>query len=355
MWAVQLLRNFGQAGATMCGLTHARGRSLITLDDDLQHPPEEIPVLVEALGTNPDLDVVIGIPDEKRHAYWRRVGSDIVNAMNSFSLKKPRALRLSGFRAMRRLVAEQLVERNVPKPALGALLYSTMPRIANVTVHHEPRHAGQSGYTLAKILSLTLSNFLAFSDFPLRLMALAGAVGIAISLVVGIRILLRYLQVGVVVPGWLTLALLLVGISGLNFFAFGLMGEYLLRVLQSVQHTPQYFVRQKVPVPERTEDLSSTTGQALTGRGSQDSRQVSAEGRLFAVEASPAPGALVTEAEELVFQNAQVDLFLLYKFEEHVAASWIIGGFGQCTVSLTCDLFVFYGLAEDSRHITHLV
>ncbi len=256
VWAVQLLRNFGQANATMCGLTHARGRSLITLDDDLQHPPEEIPVLIEALRTNPDLDVVVGIPDEKRHAYWRRVGSDVVNAINSFSLKKPRSLRLSGFRAMRRLVAEQLVERNVPKPALGALLYSTTPRIANVSVRHEAREAGQSGYTLPKILSLTLSNFLAFSDFPLRFMALAGAVGIVISLAVGIRIVVRYLQVGVVVPGWLTLALLLVGISGFNFFAFGLIGEYLLRVLQSVQHTPQYIVRQKVPAAQR-EDASN--------------------------------------------------------------------------------------------------
>jgi dolichol-phosphate mannosyltransferase/undecaprenyl-phosphate 4-deoxy-4-formamido-L-arabinose transferase len=236
VWAVQLLRNFGQANATMCGLTHARGRFLITLDDDLQNPPEEIPRLVGVLSSNPELDVVTGVPDEKRNALWRRLGSELVNAMHSLSLKKPRSLRLSGFRLMRRLVAEQLVKRNVPNPA--------------------------SGYALPKILSLTLSSFLAFSGFPLRFMALVGAAAIVTSLAIGIRILLRYLQVGVVVPGWLTLALLLVGISGFNFFAFGLIGEYLLRVLQSVQHAPQYVVRQTVPTPERAEDPTRVSNHA---------------------------------------------------------------------------------------------
>ena len=224
---------------------------MITIDDDLQNPPEEIPVLVEALRSEPELDVAIGIPDEKKHVLWRRLGSEFVNAVNSFSLKKPRSLKFSGFRAMRRLVVDQLVERNVPKPALGALLYSTTPRISNVLVRHEPRTVGRSGYTLPKIFSLTLSNFLAFSDFPLRFMALVGAIGIVASLTVGIRIVVRYLQVGAAVPGWMTLALLLVGISGFNFFALGLIGEYLLRVLQSVQHTPQYVVRQQAGAPRQ--------------------------------------------------------------------------------------------------------
>jgi glycosyltransferase involved in cell wall biosynthesis len=260
VWAIQLLRNFGQAGATMCGLGYSRGQFVITMDDDLQNPPEEIPMLIETLNSDPELDVAIGIPDEKKHALWRRFGSEFVNAMNSLSLKKPRSLRFSGFRVMRRLVVDQLVERNVPKPALGALLYSTTPRIANVIVRHEPRTAGRSGYTLPKIFSLTLSNFLAFSDFPLRFMALVGAVGIIVSLAVGIRIVVRYLQVGIAVPGWMTLALLLVGISGFNFFAFGLIGEYLLRVLQSVQHTPQYVVRQQVGVPKQAGEERNTSG-----------------------------------------------------------------------------------------------
>jgi hypothetical protein len=79
-------------------------------------------------------------------------------------------------------------------------------------------------------------------------------------LAVGIRIVVRYLQVGIAVPGWMTLALLLVGISGFNFFAFGLIGEYLLRVLQSVQHTPQYVVRQQVGVPKQAGEERNTSG-----------------------------------------------------------------------------------------------
>jgi dolichol-phosphate mannosyltransferase/undecaprenyl-phosphate 4-deoxy-4-formamido-L-arabinose transferase len=244
--AIQLLRNYGQASATMCGLRHSRGRFVITMDDDLQHPPEEIPVLIGALEKDSNLDAVIGIPREKKHALWRRLGSEILNIINSYVFKKDRSLKFAGFRIMRRLVVDSLVQRNVPQPAIGALLCSITPRIANVHVRHKPRAVGRSGYTLSKIFALTLSNFLAFSDFPLRFLAGIGVVGIVGSFLFGTTLLIRYLRGGIGVPGWITLVLLSVGISGFQFFAFGLVGEYLLRVLQSVHHTPQYVVRQQV-------------------------------------------------------------------------------------------------------------
>ena len=244
--AIQLLRNYGQARATMCGLRHSRGCFVVTMDDDLQHPPEEIPVLIEALEKDSNLDAVIGIPREKKHVLWRRLGSEFLNIIDSYVFKKDRSLKFAGFRIMRRLVVDSLVERNVPQPAVGALLCSITPRIANVHVHHDPRTVGRSGYTLSKIFALTLSNFLAFSAFPLRFLAVTGVVGIVGSFLFGVTLLTRYLRGGIGVPGWITQVLLLVGISGFQFFAFGVLGEYLLRILQSVHHTPQYVVRQQV-------------------------------------------------------------------------------------------------------------
>ena len=252
--AIQLLRNYGQASATMCGLRHSVGQIVITLDDDLQNPPEEITVLAGALESDPELDVVIGIPREKQHAFWRRLGSEIVNSMNSFAVKKDRSLKFSGFRAMRRIVVDRLVELNVPQPAIGVLLCSITPRITNITVRHEPRSTGQSGYTIAKILGLTLSNFLTFSDFPLRFLAMVGVFGILASTAYGIALVVRFVMGGIGVPGWMTLALLLIAMSGFSFFAFGLIGEYLLRILQAAQNTPQYVVRQQIEGQDREDE-----------------------------------------------------------------------------------------------------
>lgn len=271
--AIQLLRNYGQASATMCGLRYSVGRIGVTIDDDLQNPPEEIPALVRMLDNNPDLDVVIGIPREKQHAFWRNLGSETVNWINSLAIKKERSLKLSGFRAMRRIVVERLVELNVPQPAIGVLLCSITPRIANTTVRHEPRSTGRSGYSLAKILGLTLSNFLTFSDFPLRFLAMVGLVGIIASLAFGIILLVRFIMGGIGVPGWTTLALLLIAMSGFSFFAFGLVGEYLLRILQSAQDMPQYVIRQQLKGQASAED--SKLAPTFINRGapsSSDSR-----------------------------------------------------------------------------------
>jgi dolichol-phosphate mannosyltransferase/undecaprenyl-phosphate 4-deoxy-4-formamido-L-arabinose transferase len=243
--ALQLMRNYGQASATLCGLRQSRGHFVITIDDDLQNPPEEIPILVEALEKNPDLDVIIAAPFKKNHALWRNLGSKLVNLINNRVFKINYALKFTSFRILRRLVVNALLNQHVAYPAIGALLYSITPRIGNVYVRHEARAFGRSSYTFSKMLSLTLNNFLAFSDFPLRFLAGIGLVGIIASSIFGLILLIRYLTGGITVPGWITEVLLLVGISGFNFFAFGIVGEYLLRILQTVYDTPQYLVRQR--------------------------------------------------------------------------------------------------------------
>ncbi len=241
--AIQLMRNSGQSNATLCGLAHARGGAIITMDDDLQHPPEEIPALIEALGT--DVDVVMGVPKEKKHNWFRRLGSSVMHDINCYLLGKDRNLRFTSFRLMRRAVVDGLLTLRTLSPALGPMINSVTHRIVNATVKHAPRKEGRSGYTVRRLFSQTMSNLIGYSMLPLRLLAVMGGVGIILSAVFAIVLVIHYLQGGVV-PGWTSIALLLVMLSGFNFFAFAILGEYVLRILQRVNATPQYFVRSRI-------------------------------------------------------------------------------------------------------------
>jgi dolichol-phosphate mannosyltransferase/undecaprenyl-phosphate 4-deoxy-4-formamido-L-arabinose transferase len=239
--AIQLMRNSGQSNATLCGLAHARGELVFTMDDDLQHPPEEIPRLLEAI--NEDVDVVMGVPMKKRHHWLRRLGSGLVNNLNYYLLEKNQNLRFTSFRLMRKTVVNALLELRTLSPALGPMINSVTNRIINTVVLHVPRKEGRSSYTLSRLLSLTMSNLIGYSMLPLRLLAVIGLIGIILSLAFSIMLLVLYLTGGILVPGWTTTALLLLMISGFNFFAFSILGEYVLRILQRVNHTPQYCVR----------------------------------------------------------------------------------------------------------------
>lgn len=242
--ALQMMRNSGQGNATLAGIQAADGELIITLDDDLQHPPEEIPPLVQTLVENDGLDVVIGVPAVKRHHFVRRLGSWLLNQANSRFLQKDPDLRFTGFRVMRRVVAKELVRQHPPYPAIGPMLISITPRIANVTVRHDARKQGRSGYNLRKLFKQTLANLIGYSVLPLHLLAAIGAAGIVISALVAIYFVIRYFTYGIGVPGWTTLLVTLLAISGFNFFAFGILGEYILRISQATEQRNQRAVRQ---------------------------------------------------------------------------------------------------------------
>jgi dolichol-phosphate mannosyltransferase/undecaprenyl-phosphate 4-deoxy-4-formamido-L-arabinose transferase len=247
---IQLMRNYGQANATMCGLRCAKGEFIITIDDDLQNPPEEIPLLIESIENDPQLDVLYGTPIEKRHALWRRLGSNLLNWISSRIFTRGESIKLTSFRIMRRNVVDHLLTIETPHPAPGALLFTITPRIKNVTVRHEPRTVGKSGYTFSKIYRLTLSKFLSFSTLPLRFLAISGVFGIFISFILGVGYFIKYLLGGIKMPGFMTLVLLLIASSGFNFLAFGIVGEYLIRILQAVYGTPQYQIRHSIGTGE---------------------------------------------------------------------------------------------------------
>lgn len=242
--AIQLMRNAGQGNATLCGLAHARGEFVITMDDDLQHPPEEITRLVAAL--RDEVDVVMGVPRVKRHHWFRRLASGVMDRANSHFLAKDPALRFSSFRLIRRPVLEGLLQLRTLSPALSPMIHSVTRRIRSVEFDHAARFEGRSGYSTARLMAHAMSNLIGYTVSPLRWLAGIGVVGIALSLGFAVVVLVRYFAGGITVPGWTTIAILLLLVSGFNFFAFAILGEYLLRILQRANDTPQYLVRQRL-------------------------------------------------------------------------------------------------------------
>ncbi len=244
--SIKLMRNYGQASATLCGLKISRGLFVITIDDDLQTPPEEIKKLVNFIREHPEIDAVFGDPIKKEHKLWRRLGSNFLNWINWRMFEMKHRVNLTSFRIIKREIIDEMLMIKTSHPAIGPMLCRITPFIENVPVEHNIRVAGRGHYSLRKILTLTLDKILSFSIFPLRFLAIIGLIGILFCVTLGIFYFVRYLHGGVRVSGWITLVLLLFTLSGFNFFAFGIFGEYLLRILQNSHQVPQYRVRKIV-------------------------------------------------------------------------------------------------------------
>lgn len=240
---VDLLRNVGQFAALMAGLGEASGEVVVTLDDDFQHPPAQIPILLAALDQQPLVDCVIGAYAEKRHPLLRNIGSSIMDVFYRRSYGKPAGLKMGSFRAMRRPVVEGMLSFGTARPVPGALLLQTTQRIANVPVEHHPRREGSSGYGAIRLITSTLETMLNASTAPLRSISLLG-IGISFFSVLA---MIYYLALGfagrVTVAGFTTLVLLVTFFGGATLFAVGLLGEYVARLVVEVGRPPLYLVR----------------------------------------------------------------------------------------------------------------
>jgi len=239
---IRLMRNFGQQNAVLCGFKQSRGDFVITMDDDLQHPPEEIPKLIAKV--NDGYDVVIGALIEKQDRAVKKIGSRMVAWLSRVVLQKPRELKLSGFRILRRSVVEAIGCIHTPYPYLTGMIFSVTRNVANTAVVHKPRQHGQSNYNLKKLISLAFNLLIHYSALPLRLITFVGGAMAVGSFLLGIYFIIKKMLIGQVVPGWTTLVVLLSFFNGLLMVALSLIGEYLVRLLGEVSNRPQYVIRE---------------------------------------------------------------------------------------------------------------
>lgn len=239
--AIRLMRNFGQHNAIMCGLRHARGDYIITMDDDGQHPPEEIPKLLRAMEET-GADVVYGVPKERNHAPWRNLGSWLVVSFYKWVFRTK--VTPSAFRIMRRQVVEAILSYDLNYTYIDGLLAWNTDRITQVEVEHRPRSKGRSGYNLAKLFTLAMNLFTNFSLLPLQIVSATGFLVAIGGLALGFYYLLQRIFGGIAVPGYASIIVAVLVLGGLQMLSLGIIGEYLGRVHLNMNRKPQYSVRE---------------------------------------------------------------------------------------------------------------
>ncbi len=241
----QMARNFGQHPAILCGLHYVSGDFVITMDDDLQHPPEEIPKLIGALEGRDDVDVVVARYVGRQHNAVRRLGTRIYAFATARMFRQDPSLELTSFRLMRRFIADAIKDTTVHRPVIGNLLIATSNRIINVDVEHHARAYGRSGYSFRALASMLYYDVTTHSVFPLILMRNIGIATFLLSVVLGIVYFVRYLTGRITVRGWTSLFLLLLASTGLTLLAAGILGDYMMHVLDESKKQPHYVLRRK--------------------------------------------------------------------------------------------------------------
>lgn len=241
---IDLRRNAGQHNAVMAGFAHTSGRFIITMDDDLQHDPDDIPQILEALRGGADLCYVRF--EDRKHALWKKAGSALNDFVASKLLHKPRNLYLSPFRGIRQEVCRTALEYRGPFVYVDGLLLQSTSSYASITGKHHERQDGKSGYSLRKSISLWLQMATSFSIVPLRLVSLAGILASALAFLLALGVIWRKLADPSMAVGWPSLIVAILFMGGLQLLALGAIGEYTGRILLNVNSRPQYVIGQRV-------------------------------------------------------------------------------------------------------------
>lgn len=238
---LDLMRNYGQHNALLAGLRAARNEVVVTLDDDLQHPPEEIPRLLAKLDEG--YDVVYGPPLQEQNGLWRDLASQTTKLALKASMGVDVVPQVSAFRVFRAQVRKGFMHYQGPYVSLDVLLTWGASRFAAVPVRHEPRTVGASKYTFRKLLAHALNMVTGFSVLPLQLASLMGFGFTFFGLLVLIYVLSRYFLEGGSVAGFPFLASIIAIFSGAQLLTLGVFGEYLARMHFRLMDKPTYVVR----------------------------------------------------------------------------------------------------------------
>jgi len=238
---IDLMRNYGQHNALLCGIRRSRNDVIITLDDDLQQPPEEIPRLLAKL--HEGYDVVYGTPKQEQHGFWRNLSSRVTKAALGAATSASVAPMVSAFRAFRASVKPAFADYRSPLLSIDVLLTWATTSFASVTVQRVARRSGVSNYRLRSLVRHTMNMMTGYSLLPLQLATMIGFLFTLFGILVLFFVLGRYLMVGETVAGFPFLASIIAIFSGAQLFALGIIGEYLGRMHLRMMERPPYIVR----------------------------------------------------------------------------------------------------------------
>jgi len=240
---INLMRNYGQHNALLCGIRAAQNEVIVTIDDDLQNPPEEIYKLLRKLAEG--YDVVYGTPQNGRHDFWRNLASWMNKLVLQSAMGAETARNISAFRVFRTQLRNAFANYQSPLLSIDVLLTWGTTRFTTISVRHDPRRMGVSNYTTRKLIVHALNMMTGFSAFPMQLATLIGFAFSLFGLAVLVYVIGYYLIRGGGVPGFTFLVSIISIFSGAQLFALGIFGEYLARMYFRTMERPPYVVCSK--------------------------------------------------------------------------------------------------------------
>lgn len=240
-----MMRNYGQHNALLAGIRDARFEVTITMDDDLQHPPEELPKLLAKFAEG--FDVVYAPPEQEQHGFLRDLASIITKLALQSAMGAETARMVSAWRVFRTQIRDAFVAYHSPFVSIDVLLTWGTTKFAAIRLRHDPRTVGKSNYTVGKLVHHAVNMMTGFSVLPLQLASVTGFVFTGFGLLVLVYVLGRYLIEGTTVAGFPFMASIVAIFSGAQLFSLGMIGEYLARMHFRLMEKPVYCLQKKTP------------------------------------------------------------------------------------------------------------
>lgn len=240
---ISLRKNFSYHNAVLCGLTYVTGDYVAIIDDDFQNPPSEILLLIEE--AQQGYDVVYSRYEEKRHHWFRNLGSQFNGMVATWLLDKPKGLYLSSSKLITKEVVNEIIKYSGPFPYIDGLILRVTDNIGVKTVKHIERPEGTSNYTITKLMAQWMNMFVSFSIKPLRLATFFGLIISTVSFIFGMYFIVDKILHPDITLGWTSLITAILFFSGIQILFLGLLGEYLGKQYLDQNGTPAYIVKKE--------------------------------------------------------------------------------------------------------------
>ena len=241
---INLSKNFGQHNALMAGIKNSRGDFLITMDDDLQHPPNYIMEIINEL--NQGFDVCYTKYENNKYSFFKKLGSAINDKVANIVLDKPKNIYLSSYRGIKRNIINELKKFDGPYVYLDGIILNVTSNIGSINIKHNKRLKGNSGYSFKKLFSLWLKVFTNSSIFPLRMASVTGFIVTIVSLFFAVFLIIFKIRNPEIPQGWTSVATFIFFFSGVQLLALGIIGEYIGRIFINLNQKPQYIIKEHI-------------------------------------------------------------------------------------------------------------
>lgn len=244
---ISFSKNFGQHNALMAGIKIASGDYIISMDDDLQTPPDEMGKLIDELEKN-NYDVVFAKYKTENKSIFRIFGGFVNDKMANILAEKPKNITINSYFIMKKYIADEIIKYDHAYPYMGGLIFRVTQNVGNVLIQHRDRKISKTNYTLKKLLQLWFNGFTSFSVKPLRISSVFGLFFSITGFVYLLIIIISKIINPGVPAGWTSIMAAIIFFGGIQLLSIGLLGEYIGRVFLSINKKPQYVIKEKYSI-----------------------------------------------------------------------------------------------------------